>query len=228
MNVLEESGRQDMSSATLRVTELVECAGVIASLIPIPTPGCVKAVVLIPGCGQEQRITDGLRLATAIQASTIIWAGQNEEEMRVCGRPNEGKIRQAMTTLPDGVPASPFERVILNPMARHSKDQAEFVLAAMQEHGIDSCLITVPGWHMMRLYLTFVATAVQMGFFPKLFPFPVAGDAPIKPESQKHLESGYGDIWQASAGELTRCLEYRKDVADLRQLRTYIEKAGIL
>lgn len=104
--------------------------------------------------------------------------------------------------------------------ARHTKDQAEWVVKKVQELKIQSLALYVSPYHLLRAYLTLIKTFInqKVRWIP-VIPVPVKiSPAEIIPETKT-------DAWGMVQAEMNRIKIYQKqgDVATLAELKSYLK-----
>jgi len=111
-----------------------------------------------------------------------------------------------------------LEGVHVEPRFVHTKDQAEWTVKKIEELGIKSCGIVATPFHLLRAYMTTLASMRTRNIQIPLIPIPVyLSPENIVPESQ--LEA-----WDMIQGEAERILAYQKkgDVISYSEFRKYM------
>lgn len=208
---------------TQRTHELVEIGEILRVLtVMARQEGAMRkninAVVLVPSLGQKESIRQGIRVARNRDADVLVYGGNNDEELCANGETTLNETKNF------------FQHVVVHQRAQNTKDQAQQVIRTLEEHAVRSALLTAPAWHSMRVYLTYVAELMRQQLRIRLYPYPVAGERTLEPQSAEHQKSGYGTVRDAIKSELARCLEYQQtgDVATLKQLNEYLARTELL
>jgi uncharacterized SAM-binding protein YcdF (DUF218 family) len=210
--------------ATTRTADMGQCALMIGSLIPFVGSKSMDALVVLPGLGQRERLSEAMKLAELFRVSTFIYPGMNETEMHAFGPAS----REELLAFPEmQAPLARGMKVEMRVNAVHTPDQAAFTMPFLQANGLKSCILAAPGWHLVRAYLTFVKVAVQREIFIPVYPYPTASFVPIQPVNKDHVASGYLTLASAAQAELDRCVRYMDHVASLEELNIYLQRAGM-
>lgn len=205
--------------------EVAQCALIVSSCSPSWKMKGIGAVIALPGLGQKRRITDAIDLAHAFKASYFVYAGQNKAEAESMGPKDLEELEEIMSH----ADRLPIETALLAQIHAHNTpDQAKFIVKECRERGIKSAILTAPGWHLTRAFLTLVRAAEREKIPTKFYAQPVAGTSPLRPMTPDHKTSGYTTLESAASAEVARCIKYRSDVADLEELMAYLRRVDIV
>ena len=197
-------------------TELVSMAIMLYSM-PRRERNC-EALLVYPGMGETWRVEEIIRAWNPPRSSCVKYlliAGTEwHKETTAVRPPIVENLKKPPYYLMDtcGVHAQYH--------ARHTKDQAEWVVARVQELEIKSLALYVSPYHLLRAYLTLLKTFINQKVerIP-MIPVPVAiSPAKIIPETGT-------DAWSMVQGEMDRIKVYQQkgDVATLEELQDYLK-----
>ncbi len=196
-------------------TELANMAIMLYSL-PRLEKEC-HALAVYPGMGETWRLEE------------IISAWHNKREfyaehLLIAGAEWQKETTAIRPPIIENLKKPPFglwrtENVHAQDHARHTKDQAEWLVAKVQELHIESLALFVSPYHLLRAYLTLLKTFINLKVAPiEIIPVPVAiSPSTIIPETGT-------DAWALVQGEMVRIKTYQEkgDVATLPELQEYL------
>jgi hypothetical protein len=176
-------------------------------ILGIPPVG-TDAVAVCMGLGEEVRLVHGIRRWRAGKARWLLIAGENPDA-RTFSALTQEQLRR------DGVIGG---FVLTQVEAANTKIQAQWLVAQVVEHQIRSIELHAPSYHIVRAYLTVLASMDERQPFilvPHATPY---SPDYIIPETGAHAID-------MTPGEYERIRSYQAngDVATLSQLQTYLQ-----
>lgn len=176
------------------------------------------ALVAYPGMGETWRLTEIISVWQSHLYMPFV------QHLLVAGTEWQKEATAIRPPIIENLKKPPFylrrlKNVWAQDHARHTKDQAEWVVAKTQELHIGSLALFVSPYHLTRAYLTLLKTFINLKVAPiQIIPVPVA----ISPDTI--IPETGTDAWEMIAGEDRRILDYQKkgDVATLPELKEYL------
>jgi len=176
-----------------------------------------QALAVYPGMGETWRLTQVISVwqAAFTSAKYLLVAGTEWKKEKSAIRP----------PIVENLKKPPFwllrtHNVHAQDHARHTKDQAEWIVQKVQELKIESLALFVSPYHLLRAYLTLLKTFISLKVMPiVIIPVPVS-----IPPREIIPETGT-DAWSMVQGEMVRIKTYQEkgDVATLPELQKYLD-----
>lgn len=174
----------------------------------------VDALCTFTGQGEDVRI---------VQPAQMYWE-HPQTKNRFFLIPGHHKAERHWRDMtPEVLAGEPFnftklEGVMVTPPLVTTKDQAEWIVARIQESGITSLAVVSSPFHLLRAYLTVLGQMKAAGIRIPAIPIPVYV-APHSTVPEQGVEA-----WELVQGEAERIAAYQKkgDVASYNDLREYL------
>jgi hypothetical protein len=172
----------------------------------------VNALAVMPGLGEFWRIKHAITVWEKSTASHLLIAGHNHHE----------KFWRNLDI--DTLTKPPFHLrrvggVRVEARADHTKAQADWLVANIQELNITSLALFVSPYHLLRAYCTVLKAFYRLNVRPiPMIPMSVAiSPDTLVPETETNA-------WGMIPGEVKRIIAYQEkgDVATLTELQQYI------
>lgn len=203
------------------VTDVVAMAMMLYSF-PILEVGSFEAAAVFPGQGEHWRVIDAVKTWEEETLYVEHPCFFHPQYLLVAGDNPTERTRIPLTI--DALKEHPFflrktEGVHCQVNAEHTREQAEFIRERTEALGIDSIILFVSPYHLLRAYCTLLK--VYDGTeAPLIYPMPV----PVPP-SQTVPETSLSS-WELAPGEVRRIIEYQKKghVASKHELVAHLEQ----
>lgn len=173
------------------------------------------ALCVFPGLGEDDRViypADKYWNENNTQSRFLLVAGHNKAEAMW-----EKLSRDRLSKPPYNVRR--LEHVIVEEHAPNTKAQADWLCSKIRELSITSCVLCATPFHLLRAYLTTLASFNATGLRIPLVPLPVPrAPGSIVPELRT-------DAWTLVQGELDRIELYqgKGDIISYEGFRTYLD-----
>lgn len=159
-----------------------------------------EGILAFPGQGEVQRIINAVALWEQSQAAQrLLVAGQNY------------KLERTVQVLDINVLQQPpyhlkrTKGVVVEQFATHTGDQALWALDMVRTHGLSSLTLAVPGYHMVKAYLSVLKKFLDGGCRIPIIPAPT-----IMPPDH-YVPEVQVNTWAMVPGEVERLIQYQKD-----------------
>ncbi len=195
--------------------ELFKAATAILSLPRVYT----QAITIFPGMGEMWRLEHAVKIFKASANYQYLLAAGSEWKKEVTpSQPSTELLKSNPYRLSD----CDLRHVHIQEHARHTPDQAYWVVQKVKELEIKSLSLVVSPYHLPRAYRTLLKQFIKTGngYIP-IIPIPV----PMSPF--KIIPESNADSWTMMDGEAERIEKYQgqdfQDVATLPELKTYLD-----
>jgi hypothetical protein len=201
-------------------TEASEFGGMLMMLYGLPRPlDRVDAIAVMPGLGEHWRVSDAVSAWNKGAGNHLLVSGINRNERTFTELTVEN-----MSKPPINLERS--NNVHTQVDADHTKHQAEWLTAQVDEHDVESMALYVSPYHILRAFRTVLKTREKTGA-PRIpiIPMPVAVSPDIAiPETAVNPAMDPKDGWGMVAGELDRITTYaaKGDVATQAETQEYV------
>jgi hypothetical protein len=180
------------------VTDVVAMAMMLYSF-PTLQVAQIDAIAVFPGQGEHWRVQGALAEwgAGTLRSDYLLVAGDNPRE----------RTRIALTL--EALQQSPFNLTMLTGVhcqvdAEHTREQAEFIRERTETLGIESVVLAVSPYHLLRAYCTLLKAYDGAARVPLIYPGPIRV-SPSKTIPETGLTS-----WDLAPGEVRRIIEYQE------------------
>lgn len=173
------------------------------------------ALAVMPGQGEYWRLVEAIRDYQSLDydAQHLLIAGAYQEE-KTWQPMTEERLRPAPYNLVN------VKGVSIQPQARHTPEQADWIVNQAYELGIEKVAVYVSPYHLPRAYLTVLRSMIKRHQDPWLWLLPVA----VAVSPSKPIPETGRTAWELVAGEMERIAVYqeRGDVSHHSELQTYL------